>query len=218
MRNKQVKIGFLFDCDGVLIDSEWAYSEIWSRINEEYPTGVDNFAQKIKGTTLSKILNENFPDDITRRKVTDRLNELEQQMKYEMTPGAAHILDSLHKENIPAVMVTSSNKLKLQHLRDELPEFLDFFSCVIDGDMVEKSKPDPEGYLKGAQYAGCLPKNCVVFEDSLQGVMAGKNSGSYVIGVAGTLPASDLQPYSDIVVHSLEDVNLPQLIEILENR
>lgn len=218
MRNKQVKIGFLFDCDGVLIDSEGAYSEIWSRINEEYPTGVENFAQKIKGTTLSKILNENFPDDITRQKVTDRLNELEQQMKYEMTPGAAYILESLQKEDIPAVLVTSSNKLKLQHLREELPDFLDFFSSVIDGDMVEKSKPDPEGYLKGAQHASCLPRNCVVFEDSLQGVMAGKNSGSYVIGVAGTLPANDLQPYSDMVVNSLEDIDLLRLIEILENR
>ena len=81
------KIGFLFDLDGVLIDSESEYTRIWQKIDSHFPTGVDNFAIKIKGQTLPEILNTYFRQAI-HPQVTDMLNDMEQQMRYEMLPAS----------------------------------------------------------------------------------------------------------------------------------
>lgn len=211
-------IGFLFDLDGVIIDSESEYTRIWAQINREFPTGVENLEQVIKGCTLSKILKDNYHDDSTRNKVACRLHELESVMSYEYLPAAREFLDELNTRSLPCVLVTSSDNKKMIHLKEELPNLLDFFSFVITGDMVSTSKPSPEGYLLGASKINCSPSNCVVFEDSLQGVMAGKNSDAYVVGIEGTLPGSTLAPYSHIVIKRLDDIDLDDLIRILTER
>lgn len=218
MDKPAINAGFLFDLDGVLIDSENAYSEIWTRIEREYPTGIEDFARKIKGTTLEKILSDNYPDASTRAKVEARLYELEGQMKYTPLPGAVELLSTLNRRGIPAVIVTSSNDKKMQHLWNDLPDFRQYFRKIVDGDMVTHSKPDPEGYLLGASLIDRKPEHCVVFEDSLQGVKAGHNSGAYVVGVAGTLRAETIAPYCDVVVDTLEGFDVEGLVKILENR
>ncbi len=206
--NNKGNYGFLFDLDGVLIDSESEYSRIWATVNKEYPTGVSNLEVKIKGCTLEKILDDYYRDPEIRNKVVDRLYSLEGQMKYAYLPGAKQLLEKLQRENIPAVMVTSSNDDKMRHLDEELPDIRSFFNHIITADLITRSKPDPEGYLKGASMIEKDIKKCVVLEDSLQGVKAGKNAGAYVIGVIGTLPEEVLAPYSDLLVHSLEEIDL----------
>lgn len=200
-----LNIAFLFDLDGVLIDSEQEYTRIWHTIEREFPTGVENFTLKIKGTTLENILDTYFK--INRDRVEERLYHLEGEMHYNYAKGAPELLNYLHERNIPCVMVTSSNQVKLDHLWAQLPELRQYFSSIIDGDMVTRSKPDPEGYLSGARAVGLHPTHCVVVEDSLQGVKAGRAADAYVIGVAGTLPAVTLQPFCDQVVNSLDEIN-----------
>ena len=62
----------------------------------------------------------------------------------------------------------------MAHLKEELPELRDMFDFVVTADLITKSKPDPEGYLLGAKKIDKDIRNCVVFEDSAQGVKAGK--------------------------------------------
>lgn len=212
------KPGFLFDLDGVLIDSESEYTKIWEIVNSEYPTGVTSLAHKIKGCTLDKILEDHYPDLSVREKVVSRLYELEKKMEYSYLPGAEALLSELKKRGIPAALVTSSNDVKMAHLDEELPHIRSFFSYIVTADQISASKPDPEGYLLAARKIDRDIRNCVVFEDSLQGVKAGRNSGAYVVGVAGTLPREVISPYSDVVVDSLKEIDLDSLIEILEKR
>ena len=216
--NTNNKIGFLFDLDGVLIDSEKEYSRIWSTVNTEIPSGVTTLEEKIKGCTLDKILDDYYPDPKIREKVIARLYELEGEMKYEYTPGAEQLLKQLRHNGISTALVTSSNDVKMKHLDEELPDIRNYFDYIVTADQITRSKPDPEGYLLGAEKIGCEIRDCVVFEDSLQGVKAGKASGGYVIGVAGTLSRETLAPYSDRVVDSLEEIDLKELIDSLKRR
>lgn len=212
MKNTDKKTGCLFDLDGVLIDSERMYTKIWEAIEQQWPTGVDNFAYKIKGTTLEDILDHYFPDGNVRAQVVKELYRLESLMIYQPLPGAMQLLDRLRSRNIPVALVTSSNDLKMQHLWSDMPELKEKLDVVITGDEVTHSKPDPEGYLTAASRLGVDPHHCVVFEDSLQGVKAGKAAGAYVVGVAGTLKAEDIAPYSDIVVNGVKEVDVDALI------
>lgn len=211
-------IGFLFDLDGVLIDSEPEYSKIWAQINREYPTGVHNLEQVIKGCTLHKILSDHYPDADIRESVAERLHELEQLMHYDFLPGSRDFLIGLKEKGMPMALVTSSDEKKMKHLDEEIPGFIDFFDFIVSAGMVKSSKPSPEGYLLAASNLKVAPTNCVVFEDSLQGVMAGRNAEAFVVGVCGTLGAPVLKDYSDVLVDNLNEIEIENLIRILKNR
>lgn len=210
-------IGFLFDLDGVLIDSEREYTRIWENIEKKYPTGKENFALTIKGQTLTKILNENY-EECVRPEVTLELHRLEQQMTYSYCDGAEALLNSLQEKDANTAVVTSSDEVKMAHLYEDIPTFRKKVKIIIDANQVKRSKPDPEGYSKAADRLGIDIRRCVVFEDSVQGVKAGRSAGAYVVGIAGTKTREELQPYSDIVVDSLEEVDLNQLTQLIRTR
>ncbi|MCH5227439.1 MAG: HAD family phosphatase [Muribaculaceae bacterium] len=216
-KNKK-NIGFLFDLDGVIIDSESEYTRIWAQIGKEFPTGIDNFETKIKGSTLSKILSDYYHDEGTRLLVAQRLHELENKMHYSFLPYSEEFLIQLKQQELPCALVTSSDNQKMAHLYEEIPHLEELFQFIVTGDKVTTSKPSPEGYLLGAEKIGVNPQRCAVFEDSLQGVMAGKNANAFVVGVVGTLPSEILAPYSHIMIQSFNEINLDNLIQQLEER
>lgn len=212
------EIGFLFDLDGVIIDSESEYSRIWMQLNKEFPTGIENLEEIIKGSTLTQILSDYYETDIVRENVAKRLHEMEDKMKYNYLPYAKEFLQELKKRNFSCALVTSSDNKKMLHLKEELPDIFEFFDYIVTGNKVKTSKPSPEGYLLGAAGIKKSPNRCAVFEDSLQGVKAGFNAGSYVVGVCGTLSAEKLQPYSDILINGFDELILEDLIRILLKR
>ena len=203
--------GALFDLDGVLIDSETEYTKIWSEINRRFPTGYDDLALRIKGMTLHNILATYYPDASVADKVRDTLHELVSHMTYRWLPGARELLEWLMANGVPRALVTSSDNKKMEHLNEEIPELVPMMSALITANRISRSKPDPEGYLLGASEIGIPISRCVVFEDSLQGVKAGRASGAFVVGVAGTLKPEILQPFCDIIVSSLEDLEPAKL-------
>lgn len=211
-------IGFLFDLDGVLIDSEREYTRIWENIEKKFPTGKENFAHSIKGQTLTKILNENYSSNEIRRDVTDELHRLESLMTYSYCLGAEELLNSLQECNGNTAVVTSSDEMKMNHLYDDIPDFREKIKIIIDASMVSKSKPDPEGYEKAAQALKLDIRKCAVFEDSVQGVKAGQASGAYVVGITGTKSRDELFPYSDVVVDSLDEIDLITITDLLKQR
>lgn len=216
--NRSDNIGFLLDLDGVIIDSEKSYSRFWRGIDRIYPSGIPDFERVIKGTTLYDILDRYYPDPKVRADVEKRCWALESEIVYGYEDGAENLLKELKRRGIPAVLVTSSDKVKMEHLWQQLPGLRDLLVGVVDAEMVTRSKPDPEGYLKGAAIAGANPRRCVVFEDSLTGVKAGKAAGAYVVGMSGTLGADKVAPYSDIVADTLNEIDLDKLIETLHKR
>lgn len=218
MNRTRQNIGFLFDLDGVIIDSEKTYTLIWREINRIFPTGVPDMEYRIKGMTLHAILSQYFPSHTLQEKVVRILYEKEKQMKYHYTEGAAALLEKLRQADIPTALVTSSNDQKMARLWHQLPELKDFFDVIIDGSQVVKSKPDPEGYLRAAAALGIKPERCAVLEDSLQGATAGRCSGAFVIGVVGTLSADILQPECDILVDSLARIDLNDTCNMLNTR
>lgn len=211
-------IAFLFDLDGVLIDSERSYSQFWKGITEIYPTGIPDFERVIKGTTLTDILTRYFPDEKVREDVERRCWELESVIRYGYEEGAIELLRTLKERSIPAALVTSSDRVKMDHLWLQLPELRELLTAVVDGDMVTYSKPHPEGYLKAAEMVNRDPRRCVVFEDSLTGVKAGRAAGAYVVGMSQTLGADKIAPFAHEVLDSLNELDIDNLIERLKRR
>ena len=209
-----MKIAALFDLDGVLIDSESIYTVFWNRMNELFPTGIDNFAYVIKGTTLPQILDRYFPDPKVQAELRVYLKKQEAEMVYRIFPGVERFMKTLKEKGIPTAIVTSSNDAKMKVLFDSLPGFRDYFDVVVTDTDVTRSKPDPQGYMLAAERLGVPSEHCVVFEDSRAGLEAGRRAGGKVVAVATTLTHEDIAGCGDIVIDSFEELT-PERVEAL---
>lgn len=203
------RFGALFDLDGVLIDSESLYTIFWDDMEHRFPTGDPDYAYNIKGKTLVSILT-NYPEE-QRCEVVKALHEFEQSMVYPVMPGVYELLGKLRAAGAAMAIVTSSDKVKMGYLYRQQPRFAELFDLIIDASMVTRSKPDPQGYLLAAEKLGLDPKDCLVFEDSMQGLQAARASGARVIGMATTFPAERVAPHADVVLTTFEGVELNDL-------
>ena len=197
--------GALFDLDGVLVDTEGIYTEFWSDMDRRFPTGVAGFAQVIKGSTLTDILDTYFPDKSVQDRIVDMLKQHERDMRYRLFDGVAELLAALRQRGFRMAIVTSSNRTKMKHLFAQLPELEKAMDIVITDEDISRSKPDPEGYLLAAERLGIPAEECYIFEDSLNGLRAARAAGGVVVGVATTNPRKVVEEMSDITVDTLAD-------------
>lgn len=197
--------GALFDLDGVLVDTEGIYTEFWSDMDRRFPTGVAEFAQVIKGSTLMNILDTYFPDKSVQDRIVDMLKQHERDMRYRLFDGVAELLAALRQRGFRMAIVTSSNRAKMKHLFAQLPELEKAMDIVITDEDISRSKPDPEGYLLAAERLGIPAEECYIFEDSLNGLRAARAAGGVVVGVATTNPRKVVEEMSDITVDTLAD-------------
>ncbi len=206
-------IGALFDLDGVLIDSETTYTRFWEEIDRIYPTGIENYAIAIKGTTLPEIL-KHYDDEMVRTDIVRRVVEFQDALKFNLYDGVIEFLTELRQNSIHTAIVTSSDNKKMRLLFEQIPQLKEFVDVIIDASMVEHSKPNPEGYLKAAAALGCAPKDCYVFEDSLQGLKAGTDSGATVIALSTTYPREILKGKAAKIIDGFVGFSVKDMLSI----
>ncbi|MDE7136082.1 MAG: HAD family phosphatase [Muribaculaceae bacterium] len=197
-------ISVLFDLDGVLVDTETIYTEFWASMGREFNLSP-TFASDIKGTTLGSILGF-FPDE-HRDYVMKRIHDFEATMPYNYFDGTLRLLKELKDNNVKTAIVTSSDDVKMNLLYKQHPELPSLINVIIDANQVTKSKPDPQGYLLAAKKLDADPSRCVVIEDSLQGLEAGRRSGAKVVGFSTTNPADVVKPLCDLCLSSIKKLN-----------
>lgn len=215
MKNNFPK-GVLFDLDGVLVDTESQYSIFWGKMGIEYNTGIPDFADRIKGSNLAAILNTYFPEKSVQDEIVEKLNAFQAAMTYEICPGVKEFISQLKQHNIPTCIVTSSDDKKMEQLFAHQPYFRENFSNIITGDQVTNSKPHPECFLKGAQKIGVDIKDCLIFEDSMQGITAGLASGAKVIALSTTCSIEQISKLTNVIIPGFKDFSLdviPQLFD-----
>jgi HAD superfamily hydrolase (TIGR01509 family) len=120
------------------------------------------------------------------------------------TPGLIEFLDLLDSLNIPRAIGTSAPPVNVEFTLEKA-NLRKYFSLVIDDTMIKNSKPDPEIYLKAAAELGFKPRECVVFEDSKSGILAGINAGARVVALTSTLPVDEILALkSDFIVDDFQ--------------
>lgn len=206
------KIGVLFDLDGVLVDSEGEYSNFWGPMGRRFNVGSPTFAADIKGTTLGEIL-QSFPED-ARAGIVEELHAYERAMKYPWIAGVVEFLAELQAKGIPFAVVTSSDDVKMSYLFAAHPDLREKLSALVTGSMVSHSKPDPEGYLMGAEMIGVPVEDCYVFEDSLQGLEAGRRSGATVIGLATTNSRERLAGRANSIIDDFAGFTVDKMLAV----
>ena len=192
----------LFDLDGVVFNTEPQYTVFWGEQCREFHPEHPGLEHEIKGQTLVQIYDAWFAGPLAEKQqlITSRLNEFEKQMDYVYIAGFEDYIKDLRKQGIKTAVVTSSNQIKMEAVYQHHPEFKDLFDAILTSEDFERSKPDPDCYLKAAERFGVRPADCVVFEDSFNGLKSGRAAGMRVIGLATTNPAESIRPLCDEVI------------------
>ena len=187
------KPAFLFDLDGVIIDTEPQYDIFWKATAEKYQLGIENFEKVIKGTTLPHIFSRYFSHftDETHRKITVANQTFELEMEIIPIAGALAFLERTREAGIPMGLVTSSDDRKIEYVFSQL-SIRQYFDTIVSADRITRGKPDPMCYILAAKDLGISPDNCYVFEDSFNGIKSGKAAGMKVIGLSTTNSAKSI--------------------------
>ena len=191
----------LFDLDGVLIDTEPTYYAFWHKVGQDYFPTNPHFAAEIKGCSLVQIIDRYFanaPEAV--QDIKQRLADFEQEMTCPEVTGAFDFVRALRAKGIKTAIVTSSNQDKMRQLYRAMPCLPDLFDHIFTAECVTRSKPAPDCYLAAAAYFGVSAERCMVFEDSVNGLIAARESGARVYGVCGSLDAEQITPLCDVVV------------------
>ena len=205
--------GILFDMDGVLVSSIGSVERCWRRwaahygvldaANYEVPHGVravDFMKALVPGVDLVEGLR--LIEDMELNDISD----------LKVLPGAGELLRSLPLGRW-AIVSSATRRLlvgRLQAAGLPVPEL------IIAGDTVERGKPHPEPYRRGAELIHAHPSTCLVVEDAPSGVQAGVGAGCAVLGVEGThAPSELLAAGARWVVRSLESVQVEAVARTL---
>lgn len=198
----------LFDLDGVVFDTEPQYTIFWGAQCREFHPEHPGLEHEIKGQTLVQIYDAWFSGELQGKQavITERLNLYEQQMDYIYVPGFEDYVKKLRTQGVKTAVVTSSNRIKMEAVYQRHPEFKGLFDAILTSEDFERSKPDPDCYLKAANRLEVSVKDSVVFEDSFNGLKSGRAAGMYVVGLATTNPAEAISPYADKVVKDYHEL------------
>ena len=143
--------------------------------------------------------------------MTQRLNEFEAQMDYSYIAGLQAFIDDLHRHGVKTAVVTSSNLPKMESVYKARPDFKDLFDEILTSEDFAESKPSPDCYLRGAARFGAKPEECVVLEDSFNGLKSGRSAGMFVVGLTTTNKEEDIKLLSDVQMADYQNINYNKL-------
>lgn len=205
----------IFDMDGVIIDSEPIHFEVDIQTMKDFGCSISKEElNKYVGTTneymftdiknkykLDKSVEEiiNYRCELAKRKVIES----------DLAPieGIIDLLKNLKEKNIIAAIASSSPRDFIEVVVSKF-ELEDYFSCILSGEEVENGKPAPDIYVETAKKLGIVPEECIVIEDSKNGVMAAKEAGMKCIGFKNINSGEQDLSKADYIVNSIVEIKI----------
>jgi beta-phosphoglucomutase len=208
--------GFLFDLDGVLVDTAQYHFLAWQRMASELGIHFGEAEnEQLKGVSRADSLNrilawggQTMPEAEKQRWMTLKntwyLELVAGMPADDYLPGAHEFLVASRAAGIKVALGSASKNAPL--ILERLG-WMPLFDALVDGNVVTASKPDPEVFLEGARRLGLQPEECVVFEDSEAGVEAARRGGMKVVGIGQGLDA-------DLLVTGLDRLTPDQVAQL----
>ena len=206
------ELAILFDCDGVLVDSEPALAKIAAGVLQEQgiPAKPEDFEPYIgtgEDTYLGKVIEKygfEFKEEHKHLVYEAYIEKAAQTV--ETFPDCLSFLKKLKDENIKMVVASSADAVKVNANLEALG-FKDF-DAIDSGSDIKRKKPFPDIYLLAAEKIDAKPENCIVIEDATAGVESGKAAGMKVIGFTSACSVEQLlEAGADYAVGTYQEID-----------
>jgi mannitol-1-/sugar-/sorbitol-6-phosphatase len=208
--------GLLFDMDGVLVDSTPAVARVWSRWAQEHGFDPELATKLAHGrpslATIQDLLPNASADVHHKENAWMEREEIADVADVVALPGALELLSRLSPEQF--AVVTSATRA-LAEVRLRAGGLLKYAQRMITSGDIQRGKPDPEPYLKGAAKLQLRPADCVVIEDAPSGVRSGKGAGARVIALRTTTSDAELLAAgADWIVDDCSEITIASISSV----
>jgi len=214
------KMAVIFDLDGVLVDTGWAHKQAWFAFAEKQGMPIsDDFFLNTFGMTNDRVipmllgralspqqinLLSDWKEKFFRRIIADKLAP---------DSSVETLLADLKKKGFLLAIGSSTPKANLDLIRERM-NFDRYFDAYVTCEDVTEGKPSPQTFLKAAAKLSTPPRRCVVVEDAVAGVEAGKAAHMLVLAVATTRKRADLAK-ADLIFDTLAETKADDFIKLL---
>lgn len=211
----------IFDMDGVLLDSEKLYMDMnqifFRQLGAEISIAEHQTFVGISATKMWTYIKDKFnlPQSV------DELKELEKELKHTTlqetdlvpTSGVTDFLEFLKQHDHTMAIASSGLKKNIDLILQKL-NIGNYFDLIVSGEQVRNGKPEPDIFLSVAEYYKRTPQDCIVIEDSTNGVLAAKAANMFCVGYYNPNSGNQNLSKADIIINSFKD---PQLYNLIEN-
>ncbi|MCF6279467.1 MAG: beta-phosphoglucomutase [Flavobacteriaceae bacterium] len=217
------KKGFIFDLDGVIVDTAKYHYLAWKNLATELGFNfTEEQNEQLKGVSriksLEKILeigNISLSDDEFTKQMAKKnieyLNYIETMNEDEILPDVPKILNYLIGKQQPISLGSASKNARTIL---EKVNLLNKFDAIVDGNDVTKGKPNPEVFLKASKLLKVKPENCIVFEDAVAGVQAANAANMISIGIG----EQDVLHEADYVFNDFTEISVEFMEELMSRK
>lgn len=205
----------IFDMDGVMIDSEPVHMEAFKRLMQdlEIPFERPYYLQFIGSTTnhmWTKLI-QDYHLDISKDELMRRSDEYVHQINgdagYPVMEGVTLLIRKLHDAGIRLAVASSSGMKRLEATLEKM-QVKECFDGIVSGTQVKNPKPAPDTFLAAAAVLGVEPQECIVIEDSLNGMKAAKAAGMICVMFENeSLGIKVDSSFSDYIIQGFEELD-----------
>jgi len=221
---KRNKYAVIFDMDGVLVDSYEPHYLSWVETckSRGVPLSRRSF-KKLFGRPFRFFAETLSPKPLTEREIQEWYDEKEIlyreiiERNFPEIDGAADLIKDLHDAGLIIGVASSGPRENVEHLLRRLTNS-QYISSSVSAHETKQHKPHPEPFQKCAKKLGVSPARCVIIEDSIHGLQAGRSAGMATIALAGTSSRRKLAVFADIVVTSLRQLNPGVIRDIITSQ
>lgn len=216
----------IFDMDGTIVDSE----PIYDRVNDEiYPKYGFNLTEEDQKRHMGANLKDTWTDLLNRYSAKEKFSHYELEDFIELhvnafyqgladteeltlMPGVEEWFEYLKENDYKMIIASSSYAPVIEYIYQEF-ELDQYMEGYVDGNSIENGKPAPDIFIKAAEKLNLEPEECIIIEDSANGVKGAERAGARVVGFNGTHNQGQDLSAADFIIEEYSRDNLKKILE-----
>ncbi|MAD12611.1 MAG: ABC transporter ATP-binding protein [Flavobacteriaceae bacterium] len=210
----------IFDMDGVIVDSEPLHRKAYQRMffdfelevsNELYGSFTGQSTQAIC-EILCNLFNLNYKAELLvnrKRKHFELLFDEDDELN--LIEGVLDLIKDYYKSGLNLILASSASMQNINRIFKRF-DLDSYFKCKLSGADLKASKPDPEIFIKATEASGFLKENCLVIEDSTNGISAAKSAGLFCVGFNSANSKNQNYTDADMIIESFKEIKYSKII------
>ena len=209
----------IFDMDGVIVDTEpvhrYAYFKQFNELNitvsEEMYTSFTGFSTRNTFQKLKEVfIIEHEVEDLIQRKRNIFNDAFDSKADLELLKGVENLIKELHQNGMQLILASSASKVTIERVFNRF-KLHDYFTHVVSGEDFPKSKPHPAIFEHAASLSIAPKENCIVIEDSTNGIKAAKAAGIFCVGYNSIHSEAQDLTEADVIINHFNEMDFKRI-------
>lgn len=211
----------IFDMDGVIVDTEpvhrYAYFQHFDELNinvsDELFTSFTGSSTRNVFQNLKLMFNiDQEVEDLIQRKRTIFNDAFDNKEDLELLDGVEKLIKEFHEKGMQLILASSASKVTIERVFGRF-KLYDYFTHIVSGEDFPRSKPDPAIFVHAASLSIAPKSNCIIIEDSTNGVKAAKAAGIYCVGYNSIHSKSQDLTEADVIINHFDELNFEKVAQ-----